>query len=64
MIKQKEIDFYRYIYPGFSEFVETVVFNYTSKTNLIKQIRQYKKKISGLCKYKTTGDTIYYKECA
>ena len=59
-VKVTGVNFYRTVTPGFSEYVETTVFTYTTKHDLIKQVREQKKKISSKCVYKTTGDIIRY----
>ena len=56
-----DVDFYRVVGGGLNEFVQTELFDATSKTDLMKQIRMTKKKIASESKYNINGDRIYYK---
>ena len=56
-----EVDFYRHVGGGLTEFVETCYFETTSETQLLKQVREIKKQISKKCKYNLNGDKITYK---
>ena len=56
-----DVEFYRTVCGGLNEFVQTEFFNATSKTDLMKQIRETKKKIASECRYNLNGDHIYYK---
>ena len=55
-----EVDFYRHVSGGLRELVKTVQLEGTSKTDIIKQVRQIKKEIASECKYNLNGDTITY----
>ena len=55
-----EVDFYRHVGGGLREFVKTVFVKGTSKTDIMKQVRQIKKEIASECKYNLNGDTITY----
>ena len=43
-IVRKEVDFYKYS-DGMSTYVDTITFEYTSPSGLMKQIRTHKKEL-------------------
>ena len=55
-----EVDFYRHVGGGLRELVKTVFVEGTSKSDIMKQVRQIKKEIASECKYNLKGDTITY----
>ena len=55
------IVYYRSVHGGLRETVGMEMFGAKTKTELMKHVRENKKKLAQQCVYRTTGDVITYK---